>query len=127
VAGNFFTRTPGLHPTPSTCFPPRPPEQGGKITGSLKVIRQIDGPFAATVVKLELHNTFYFPGTTVNLVWTLPGLQGTPPNTCGDTMGVTFNTFRTMVPGTYTAKTKCTWPNGQTRTFQFIFITTPPP
>ena len=124
MASNFFTRPAGLHPTPSACFPPPPPAKKGVITGELTIIPQSAAQAAEALIVLTAHNTEGPAGQHIDLLWTLPGLDQDPPDHTADPAAINFVSHRTMATGSFVAKVKCTWPNGQVRTFTYLFFTT---
>lgn len=130
MVSSFFTRPPGLHPTPSACFPPPPPAKKGKITGTLTIVPQTGTQLSNTDIVLNVNNSIYNAITVIQLDWTIPELTANLPTQCLQTMPITYPSTRQFTPGNYNARVKCTWPNGQIRTFNYPYSTTtigPPP
>lgn len=125
MASNYFTRPAGLHPTPSACFPPPPPAAKGIITGGLTIVPQNGTWLQNTDVVLNVNNSLYNAIARIDLVWTIPELNVVLPDWVTQTMPWTWHGTRQFTTGGFVAKVKCTWPNGQTRTFQYIYTTNP--
>lgn len=125
MASNFFTRPAGLHPTPSACFPPPPPAKKGTITGIFSINPQTAAQGAIATVHLVAHNTEGPPGQHVDLLWTLPALSPDPPDHMADPGTIDFDAHRGFTTGSFVGKVKCTWPNGQVRTFTYLYEITP--
>ena len=121
VASSYFTRPKGLHPTPSACFPPPPPAAKGTITGGLEIKPQSAAIGAVAEVILTAHNTGVPPSSHIDLLWTLPEISPEPPDHTADPAAIDFFSHRGINPGTYLGKVRCTWTNGQVRTFSYIY------
>lgn len=78
-----------------------------------------------TQVQLLVSNTIFGPLDVVTLTWTLDELNIVMPATCFNGEPIIRNGTRKFTTGNYLGKVKCVWPNGQTRTFQQIYITNP--
>ena len=116
MASNFFTRPHGLHPTPSACFPPPPPVEGGIITGSVVLtpnpcLRNIPINLATFV-----ENAFYQTGVPVAAVYNLPGINPFHNDPVYNRQQSTGLGTAGNVPGFFSGTAKFTWPNGQVRT-----------
>ena len=123
MASNFFTRPFGLHPTPSTCFPPYKPPKGGTCTGSIWVSPDPITVYFATAVYWHVRNPNLPDGDMGTATITTPtGLfppsipftnnleehWGTgwqdPPGTFNGTMRFYFSDGRQLLlPFTYTS------------------------
>lgn len=125
MASNYFTRPKGLHPTPSACYPPRPPAAKGLITGGATAIPNPVQQFQLTQIQGVATNAALAPGEPLTTVWTLPGLTGGPIPEITNAIPFSFPRQATGPPGTYSGSLKVTWSNGQVRTFAVNYTIIP--
>lgn len=125
VAGSYFTRPKGLHPTPSACYPPPPKKKldgikilfwnpeptqhvGLNTTWNISPQNPNEPVFAGVVVELTMATMFDHDTKNVRN-YGEEGWSVAPPGP----------------PGNYIATVKATWQNGQTRTQHFPVVIYP--
>lgn len=122
MPSNYFTRTRGLHPTPSACFPPRIPPTAGDITGTFWLSPDPIHNNQIGQLNWTIHNTHYPLGEPISFVCNTPGVSILPLQTLlngvpGFIAGTCHDTASEVVTGVATVF----FANNQTRTYHFAY------
>lgn len=125
MASSYFTRPPGLHPTPSACFPPPPPPLKGGPTGTI-----IANPNTITLpanldLEWNLCNNLLPIGDPCDTVWNLPAISDPNPDVIQNCTPASAGQGGEGPPGSYIGTAVVTWSNGQVRTYNIPYTILP--